>query len=27
VILNLLNGQRYHLGAPDHAQLHIHNLP
>jgi hypothetical protein len=27
VILNLVNGQRYHLGAPDHAQLHIHNLP
>jgi hypothetical protein len=26
-ILNLLNGQRYHLGAPDHAQLNIHNLP
>jgi hypothetical protein len=27
VVLNLVNGQRYHLGAPDHAQLHIHNLP
>jgi hypothetical protein len=26
-VLNLLNGQRYHLGAPDHAQLDIKNLP
>jgi hypothetical protein len=26
-VLNLLNGQRYHLGAPDHALLNIKNLP
>jgi hypothetical protein len=26
-VLNLLNGQRYHLGSPDHAELRIENLP